>query len=142
MAATILEPATDAEVLATYDVMRQLRPHLSPHEYSSAVRRLMESQGYRLAVVVEDGHVRAVAGYRFMEMLYCGRFLYLDDFVTDERVRSRGYGRQLLDWLKATARSNGCRELHLDSRLHRGAAHRFYEREGIEKTCYHFAAVL
>jgi GNAT superfamily N-acetyltransferase len=62
--------------------------------------------------------------------------------VTDERVRSRGYGRQLLDWLKTTARSNGCGELHLDWRLHREAAHRFYEREGIEKTCYHFAAVL
>jgi GNAT superfamily N-acetyltransferase len=142
MAATILEPGTDAEILATYDVMRQLRPHLSPHEYPSVVRRLMEVQGYRLAAMAEDGQVRAVAGYRLMEMLYCGRFLYLDDFVTDERVRSRGYGRQLLDWLKATARNHGCRELHLDSRLHREAAHRFYEREGIEKTCYHFAAVL
>ena len=142
MAATILEPDTDPEVLATYDVMRQLRPHLTREEYLRAVRRLMEAEGYRLAALVEDGHVRAVAGYRFMEMLYCGRFLYLDDFVTDERVRSRGYGQQLLDWLKATARSNGCRELHLDSRLHREAAHRFYEREGVEKTCYHFAAVL
>lgn len=138
----ILEPSGDEEILATYDVMRQLRPHLTREEYASAVRRLMASEGYRLAALVEDGCVRAVAGYRFMEMLYCGRFLYLDDFVTDERVRSRGYGRQLLDWLKAAARSNGCRELHLDSRLHREAAHRFYEREGVEKTCYHFAVAL
>jgi GNAT superfamily N-acetyltransferase len=142
MAATIVEPDTDAEILTTYDVMRQLRSHLAREEYLPAVRRLMQTQGYRLAALVEDGQVRAVAGYRFMEMLYCGRFLYLDDFVTDERVRSRGYGRQLLDWLKATARANGCRELHLDSRLHREAAHRFYQREGVEKTCYHFAAVL
>lgn len=142
MATTILEPETDAEILATCDVMRQLRPHLVREEYPRAVRRLMEAERYRLAALVEDGSVCAVAGYRFMEMLYCGRFLYLDDFVTDEGVRSRGYGRQLLDWLKATARSNGCRELHLDSRLHRDAAHRFYQREGVQKTCYHFAVVL
>jgi GNAT superfamily N-acetyltransferase len=142
MAVTIVEPNTDAEILATYDVMRQLRSHLMRQEYLRAVRRLTQTEGYRLAALIEDGQVRAVAGYRFMEMLYCGRFLYLDDFVTDERVRSRGYGRQLLDWLKATARANGCSELHLDSRLHREAAHRFYQREGVEKTCYHFAAVL
>lgn len=75
-------------------------------------------------------------------MLYCGRILYIDDLVTDERVRSRGFGRQLLHWLKEAARTHGCTQVHLDSRLHREAAHRFYEREGFAKTCYHFAAVL
>jgi hypothetical protein len=49
---------------------------------------------------------------------------------------------QLLDWLKQAGRRRGCAELHLDSRLHREAAHRFYEREGLAKTCYHFAAAL
>ncbi|MDQ3427252.1 MAG: GNAT family N-acetyltransferase [Gemmatimonadota bacterium] len=106
------------------------------------MRRLSDSQGYRLAALLEGGEVRAVAGYRFMEMFYCGRILYVDDLVTDERARSQGNGRQLLAWLKDAARAETCAELHLDSRLHREAAHRFYEREGFGKTCYHFAAVL
>ena len=58
MAATILEPGTDAEILATYDVMRQLRPHLTGHEYPGAVRRLMETQGYCLAALAEDGQAK------------------------------------------------------------------------------------
>ena len=70
------------------------------------------------------------------------RELYIDDLITDERVRSRGLGRQLLDWLKEAARTERCTEVHLDSRVHRQAAHRFYEREGFAKTCYHFVAVL
>lgn len=92
--------------------------------------------------LTEGGRVRAVAGYRLMEMLYCGRILYIDDLVTDERVRSRGLGRQLLEWLKEAARAQRCTEVQLDSRVHREAAHRFYEREGFAKTCYHFAAAL
>lgn len=142
MITTVIEPHTDAEILETYEVMRQLRPDVSPDEYVPAVRRLMAQEGYRLVAVTEDGQVRAVAGYRLMEMLYCGRILYIDDLITDERVRSRGFGRQLLDWLKEAAGAQRCTEVHLDSRVNREAAHRFYEREGFAKTCYHFAAVL
>ena len=138
----ILEPHTDAEILDTHEVMHQLRPDIPRDRYVPFVRRLMEQEGYRLVAVSDEDQVRAVAGYRVMEMLYCGRILYVDDLVTDERVRSRGFGRQLLDWLKEAGRRRGCAELHLDSRLHREAAHRFYEREGLAKTCYHFAAAL
>ena len=107
----IVQAHSDEEILATRDVMRQLRPQLRPDEYLSAVRRLMASDGYCLASLVEDGVVRAVAGYRFLTMLYCGRILSIDDFVTDERVRSRGYGARLLDWLKVEGRTAGCAEL-------------------------------
>lgn len=138
----VLEPHTDAEILDTYEVMYQLRPDIPRDRYAAFVRRLMEQEGYRLVAIRENGRVSAVAGYRIMEMLYCGRILYVDDLVTDERCRSRGFGRQLLDWLKDAGRRENCAELHLDSRLHREAAHRFYEREGLAKTCYHFAAAL
>jgi len=73
-----------------------------------------------------------------MEMLYCSRILYVDDLSTDERERSRGYGRALIEWLKEEARENGCRELQLDSGVQRERAHRFYFREGLTINCYHF----
>jgi len=97
---TILEPRSDAEILATYEVMSQLRPRLVREDFVKLIRRLMDQEGYRLVAMVEDGEVRAVAGYRFLEMLYCGRFLYVDDLVTDEAARSREFGRQLLGWLR------------------------------------------
>lgn len=139
---TITSPDTDAEIAATWQVMRQLRPHLALDDYVSMVRRMMESDGYRLAALAEDGEVRAVAGYRYMTMLYCGKLLYLDDFVTDERVRSRGFGRRLLDWLKAEGRAAGCAEIQLISRVTREQAHRFYFREGLGIECFQFRAAL
>lgn len=122
--------------------MRQLRPHIARDDYVPAVRALMAREGYRLAVLADEGEVRAVAGYRYMTMLYCGRLLYVDDFVTDERVRSRGYGARLLDWLKGEGRAQGCAELQLISRVVREQAHRFYFREGLGIECFHFRVAL
>jgi GNAT superfamily N-acetyltransferase len=129
---------TDEQIAATFDVMHQLRPHLSRDEYVPMVRGMMASDGFRLAAVIDDGEVRAVAGYRLMTMLYCGRLLYLDDLVSDERMRSRGYGKALLDWLKDEGRREGCTELQLISRTIREQAHRFYFREGFGIECFQF----
>lgn len=133
---------TDGDILATSEVMRQLRPQVEGDRYLARIRELMAGDGYHLAALTEGGEVRAVAGYRIMDMLYCGRLLYVDDFVTDERVRSRGYGAQLLDWLKAEGRRLGCTEIQLISRVTREGAHRFYFRGGMGIECFHFRAKL
>jgi GNAT superfamily N-acetyltransferase len=133
---------TDEQIAATYPVMRQLRPHIAEGDYLPTVRRMMESEGFRLAAALVDGQVRAVAGFRTMEMLYCGRIVYVDDLVTDEAARSTGQGKRLLDWLKDEGRRLGCTEIHLDSRVTRADAHRFYFREKMPVTAFHFATQL
>lgn len=133
---------TDAQIADTFRVMQQLRANVAEDEYVRRVRTLMESEGFRLAFISDDGGVRAVAGYRFMDMLYCGRLLYVDDLVADEGARSRGYGANLLTWLKMEGRRHGCAELQLISRVSRERAHRFYFREGLGIECFHFRVVL
>jgi GNAT superfamily N-acetyltransferase len=135
---SIVTARTDEQILQTRDVMLQLRSGVPADDYLATVRRMMESDGYRLAAVLEQGVVRAVAGYRYMEMLYCGRILYVDDLNTDPLCRSKGYGKLLMDWLKREAKANGCRELHLDSGVQREETHRFYFRERLSINCYHF----
>ena len=129
---------TDAQILATSEVMRQLRPHIAEKDYLPIVRRMIANDRFCLAAVREGGIVRAVAGYRIMEMLYCGRILFVDDLITDEGTRSQGHGKRLLDWLQEEARAQNCDELHLDSGVHRAGAHRFYFREGMTIAAFHF----
>lgn len=133
---------TDEDILAARPVMRQLRPQIAEDAYLLTVRRMMQTDGYLQAAVFEDDAVVAVAGYRFMELLYAGRTLYVDDLNTDETRRSRGYGKLLMDWLKAEAKGRGCDHLHLDSGVQRGQAHRFYFREGLTISSYHFGTDL
>ena len=138
----VLKVTTDEEILAVHEVMHQLRPNIRRDEFLATVKRMRETDGYQLAAVYDEGTFRAVAGYRVIEMLWCGKTLYVDDLNTDERFRSKGYGKVLLDWLKNEARAQGCDELHLDSGVQREQAHRFYFREGLTIKAYHFCFAL
>jgi GNAT superfamily N-acetyltransferase len=138
----VLKVSNDEQILAVHEVMRQLRPNISRNEFLATVKRMQETDGYQLAAVYDEGAVRAVAGYRVIEMLWCGKILYVDDLNTDERYRSKGYGKVLLDWLKNEARAHGCGQLHLDSGVQREHAHRFYFREGLTIHAYHFRSAL
>ncbi|HZC19242.1 MAG TPA: GNAT family N-acetyltransferase, partial [Rubrobacteraceae bacterium] len=109
--------------------------------YLGVVSRLRRS-GYRLAFSAEDGEVRCVAGFRVVEFLAYGRFLYVDDLVTAEDARSEGHGKRMLDWLVGVAREEGCSSFQLDSGVQRHEAHRFYFREGMKISSYHFSMAL
>ena len=129
---------SDAEISACYPVMHELRPHIAEKEFVARIRQLQES-GYRLVSLRVNDTPVAVAGIRLGENLAWGRFLYVDDLVTAQRHRSKGYGQALLEWIKRYAMEASCGEVHLDSGLQRQDAHRFYEREGVAKTGFHFA---
>ena len=90
---------------------------------------MMQTDGYLQAAVFDGDTVVAVAGYRFMETLYAGKTLYVDDLNTDDTRRSRGYGKALMDWLKARSQRSACVQLQLDSGVQREQTHRFYFRE-------------
>lgn len=129
---------TDDEVLATYDVMRQLRPHVERSDYLPLVRQQQREVDYRLAALTVGERTTSVAGFRICRSLGWGKFLYVDDLVTDEASRSTGAGKAMFDWLVAYAREHGCGELRLDSAVYRHGAHRFYLRERMDIACFHF----
>ena len=129
---------TPEEIRRCHPVMRELRPLFQ--EAEQFVDRVLRQQkeGYQLAFLESDGQVCAVAGYRFLESLFSGKFLYVDDLVTRESARSRGFGGQLLDWLIEQAREQGCENLELDSGVQRFDAHRFYFSKRMSISSYHF----
>ena len=137
MEATISHAENPADIRRCYAVMSQLRPHLDEDGFIERVER-QRRQGYRLAFLESEGRVHAVAGYRLSENLAWGRFCYVDDLVTHDGERSRGFGKQLFDWLVALAKEAGCEQFHLDSGVQRFAAHRFYLARRMEITSHHF----
>jgi GNAT superfamily N-acetyltransferase len=132
---------TGKEILRCYPVMAQLRPHVSKSEFMRRVER-QAREGYSLAFLEDAGRIVCVAGFRLMNMLAWGKLLYVDDLVTDERERSKGYGQQMFAWLLEHAKANDCAELHLDSGVQRFGAHRFYLASGMDITLHHFALKL
>jgi GNAT superfamily N-acetyltransferase len=133
----IQEANTKEQISSCFPVMRELRPHLNVNSFLEAVVR-MKLQGYRL-IFLADPEVRAVAGFRKIEMLAMGTVLYVDDLVTSAPHRSKGYGKQMLNWLSEEAKRQHCQYFELDSGVKRLDAHRFYETNGMQKAAFHFS---
>ena len=135
----------DLEIQRCYPVIAELRPHVQADEFLPRVRRQQQLANYELAYVTDggaDGAVKAVAGFRISECLAWGKFLYVDDLVSKSDERSKGYGGVLLDWLIEYAKKNGCDQFHLDSAVHRFAAHRFYLNKRMAIEGHHFGLKL
>lgn len=129
---------TKDEIRACYPVMLQLRPTYSEADFLQQVEKQLK-KNFHLAYLQEGNTVCSVAGYRYAENLAWGKFLYVDDLITDSEQRSRGYGKDLLDWLVGQAKDKLCSQVHLDSGIQRMDAHRFYQREGFVHTGHHYA---
>lgn len=131
----------DHEIQSCYAVMAQLRPEIAPAEFLQRVTRQTAIAGYRIAYLT-DGEVKAVAGFRISECLAWGKFLYVDDFVSEASERSKGYGGKLFDWLVNHAQEKRCDQFHLDSGVQRFKAHRFYFNKRMIIEGYHFGLKL
>jgi GNAT superfamily N-acetyltransferase len=133
-----IEVATTREQIARcFAVLKQLRPKLQKEAFVDRIE-LQQRDGYRLAFLEHEGAVVSLAGFRILHVLWSGKTFYVDDLVTDETVRSRGFGGQMMTWLIAHARQEGCESFSLDSGTHRQEAHAFYFRHGLRISDFHF----
>ena len=132
---------TDEEIEKCFDVMHELRPHLVKDEFVEAVRK-MQKEGFKLAFLEVGNKIVAVTGYRIYTNLHLGKHCYVDDLVTASEHRSKGYGDQLLAWVRDQAKQAGCSVLHLDSATYRTRAHKFYFERGFTIASFHFTEEL
>ncbi|EFB40270.1 hypothetical protein pah_c212o011 [Parachlamydia acanthamoebae str. Hall's coccus] len=135
-----IKPAkTEEDIKRCYKVMHQLRPHLIDETaFVEQVQRQINN-GYHLVYIEENGQVRALAGFRFLEFLAWGNVLYVDDLVTCSGSRGVGHGNTLVKWLIDLARERKCDQFHLDSGPQRHDAHRLYMKNKMKIIGHHFA---
>ena len=126
----------EALLAAAESVHRQLRPQLPP-EYVARMKEVFAGGG-EMAVCVVGGKVAGITVFRVLEKTFTGRELYCDDLVTDERQRSTGVGHALIAYMEEVARLRKCDAFTLDSGTQREQAHKFYFREGMTVTAFHF----
>ncbi len=132
-----LEPGDPRLVTDMLPVLQELRPHLDAATFA-AVHAEGHPQGLRFLAAYDGDRCVGVAGWRILALTFAVRKLYVDDLVTTTGTRSAGVGHALLTELEARARAAGCTVLDLDSGVHRQDAHRFYFRERMHISSFHF----
>ena len=125
------------ELYTVYDLLKQLRQELSYDEFEDLIYEMRHME-YKMIGIFEKDILVCYAGVAVQTNLYHKRHLYIFDLVTDAVLRSRGYGKMMLEYLADYAKMAACENLVLSSGLQREDAHRFYMAEGFEKKSYLF----
>ena len=86
---TFNEVRTDAAIAAAFPLMSALRDRIRADTFVAEVRR-QQHQGYELVGAFEEATLVALAGIRRSHTLSRGEHVFVDDLVTDERMRGRG----------------------------------------------------
>lgn len=125
------------DIFKCWEVLFELRPHVEKGNYVSIIEEMM-TEGYQFAFIEEDGRAVAYVGYRYLQYLYNGKHIYIDDLATITKYRGKGYAAKLLKYVDEVAISKGYDTVTLDSGHQRIDAHRLYLNNGFNIVAHHF----
>lgn len=128
----------EVDILKCREVIFELRPHLKPQSFLATMQEMI-SEGYQFAYIEEDGKAVSYIGYRYLQYLYNGKHIYIDDLSTLPEYRGKGYAAKLLQHAEEIAISKGFDVITLDSGHLRTDAHRLYLNKGFNIVAHHFS---
>jgi N-acetylglutamate synthase-like GNAT family acetyltransferase len=115
--------------------------HKAPEADCRKVLKQIEKYPNAMLLVADDeGNV---IGTTFMAILpgfahHTAPFCVVEYVVVDEKRRSKGVGKALMDYCKARAKEAGCYKIFLTSDKRRDRAHKFYRANGFEASAEGF----
>jgi ribosomal-protein-alanine N-acetyltransferase len=121
-----LARADDAPTIAT--MSRELIEHGLAWSWDEV--RVERALRNRDCVVLAARDRKRVVGFAIMEFYAIHAHLSL--LAVQPGFQRRGIGRQLIEWLEASARTAGIFDIHLELRASNDGARRFYERLGFK----------
>lgn len=126
------------DILKCWEALLALRPHLIESDFVPTIQEMM-SEGYQLAFIEDDDKAVAAIGFRYLQYLYNGKHIYIDDLSTLPASRGKGYAGKLLDYVETKAREKGYACITLDSGYLRTDAHCLYLNNGFILVAHHFS---
>lgn len=130
MAQQIVVIQSQSELEQVYPLMKELRPHITLQNFLDIYQQSHKTTGYEIAALKQDNQILAIMGYRILFDYVHGKHCYIDDLVSSEQQRSKGYGAQLLKYAEQFAQSNGCTGLRLCTGIENERGKKFYEKNG------------
>lgn len=125
------------ELLTVYEVVSQLHTSLSYKEFEDLIYDMRDID-YKMVGIMDGERLITYAGVSILTNLYHKRHLYVYELVTDEKYRSKNYGKMMLEYLHDYAKMGMCENIVLSSGFPREEAHGFYEKNGFVKKSFIF----
>jgi GNAT superfamily N-acetyltransferase len=142
----IIRHAIEKDVPRIMELYRQLSFEPEKHQAAplyealKVFRKMGEYPGYHLLVAEDGGQVVGTTVMAVLPGFAHGTatFAVVEYVVVDEKHRSKGLGRLMMEAVKSLAKEAGCYKIMLTSDLRRERAHKFYESIGFKASAHGF----
>jgi len=137
----IKELSTIPEMVAQYDIMKNLYSNFTIEKYEDYLTEMVPFN-YKQLAVFEDDKCVALTGFWTGTKLWSGKYIEIDNFIVHPEHRSKGYGKVMTDYIDNKAKETNCTMIVLDAFTGNFPAHRFYYNQGYEPRGFHFLKIL
>ena len=108
---------------------------LDRDNFDFVIQHNMKNPWVRYFIAESDGIPVGMGSCHIQPLLHHTAFVAeIQEMYVDDSYRSREIGKKLMKQLVIFAKSNGAIQVEVTSRAYREDAHRFYQREGFEKS--------
>jgi GNAT superfamily N-acetyltransferase len=134
--ATMISQVTEPEQL--YNLISELYLHINNQDiFTADFTSICNKSGYKVIGKYVNNKLVAILGYRMLYKFAFGKYIYIDDLITLHEYRSRGYGYQLIKWIKIESKKAGYNQIHLDMNINNHLALKFYLNNGFQARAHH-----
>lgn len=132
--------ATSNHVESVYRLINELEDTcFRQQEFYDLFIKNLQNEDYHYYVAEYQDKIVAFMGINIQYPLHhCGKIAEIQELIVNYQYRNLKIGNALINTAKTIAQENNCDTLELSSRFKRIDAHRFYEREGFQKTHFKF----
>lgn len=134
----IRELSNREEMMLAYPLVRQMYEKMDVTTYVAYVDEMIQVNNFKMIGAFLDGKIIGASGYWVLLMLYCGRYIQASNLVVDQKHRSIGVGKILLDYIEKIGKKLECHKVVLDSYTENKKSHSLYYREGFYIRGFHF----
>ena len=134
----IKDLVTKNSMIEAFPLIHQMYKKMNYENFEINLDEMILRNDYKMVAGFYNEKMIAVSGYWIAKMLYCGRYLQASNLVVDEEFRSRGIGKQILNYLENKARNLGCDKMVLDSYTENKKSHSLYFGEDFYIRGFHF----
>jgi GNAT superfamily N-acetyltransferase len=138
MTLIISELTTKEQMLTTYKLVNELYKNITFGDFAIKITEMIDFHNYKMVAGYHQKELVVVSGYWLALMFYCGKYLQLSNFITSQNQRSKGFGKQILQYLQEKAIALHCNKIVLDSYIENKKSHSLYYKQGFYVRGLHF----
>lgn len=132
------------EMKIAYELIFKHYQHLNLDQliFEETLEEMIKRNDYQMLLAFNESdnglELLGVAGFWVSRMFYCGRYLQVSNLIVNEKFRSNGIGRKILQYLEIIALKQQCIKIVLDSYTENKRSHSLYFGEGFYIRGFHF----